>query len=332
MVGSQVAFVIVLVLLAAALVAALAIAHRQRAARGTANDQGLLAGELIELEEELNYAEALHADNPRAAANLARAHTELNTAFSIYNSRSSSESFSTSDANGVQARVAIVRDILANPHAPVSGVGNATVSPVLVNTQLSPAVSTESRIYEVALWILGIIPGIVLALQKSKARLYFASLDQRIKTNATQIDAYLNRRAQLLRDCPGFTADIDPEIAGNGIIEDSFNISNGRIDRAYQTLVERTQSQYGGEIPPELHKTLHSDRKIQREIAAARTLYNDTVNMWNTDIFAWPAKQMIASQERLTTRPVFVGSRLDQAQISSFSTNSTAALDQIRMR
>ena len=44
---------------------------------------------------------------------------------------------------------------------------------------------------------------------------------------------------------------------------------------------------------------------LQKEITAARTLYNDTVAIWNQDIFAWPAKQIVAARNRYTTRIPF---------------------------
>ena len=35
---------------------------------------------------------------------------------------------------------------------------------------------------------------------------------------------------------------------------------------------------------------------LQREITAARELYNDTINEWNRDIFAWPTKMIVAAK------------------------------------
>lgn len=44
---------------------------------------------------------------------------------------------------------------------------------------------------------------------------------------------------------------------------------------------------------------------LQKEITAARALYNDTVAIWNQDIFAWPTKQIVAARNRYTTRIPF---------------------------
>ena len=48
---------------------------------------------------------------------------------------------------------------------------------------------------------------------------------------------------------------------------------------------------------------------LQREITAARELYNDTVNAWNRDVFTWPTKQIVAARAGYTTRIPFVASQ-----------------------
>ena len=48
---------------------------------------------------------------------------------------------------------------------------------------------------------------------------------------------------------------------------------------------------------------------LQREITAARELYNDTVNAWNRDVFAWPTKQIVAARAGYTTRIPFIASQ-----------------------
>ncbi len=45
---------------------------------------------------------------------------------------------------------------------------------------------------------------------------------------------------------------------------------------------------------------------LQREITAAREVYNDTVNVWNRDVFSWPTKQIVAAKEGYTTRIPYI--------------------------
>ena len=47
---------------------------------------------------------------------------------------------------------------------------------------------------------------------------------------------------------------------------------------------------------------------LQKEITAARSLYNDTVNQWNADIFSWPTKMIVAARAGYTTRIPFTAS------------------------
>ena len=47
---------------------------------------------------------------------------------------------------------------------------------------------------------------------------------------------------------------------------------------------------------------------LQREITAARTVYNSRVTQWNTDIFAWPTKMIVAARQGYTTRIPFTAS------------------------
>ena len=48
---------------------------------------------------------------------------------------------------------------------------------------------------------------------------------------------------------------------------------------------------------------------LQREITAARELYNDTIFAWNRDIFAWPTKMIVAAKAGYTTRIPFIASK-----------------------
>ena len=47
---------------------------------------------------------------------------------------------------------------------------------------------------------------------------------------------------------------------------------------------------------------------LQKEITAARALYNDTVAIWNADIFSWPTKMIVAARAGYTTRIPFTAS------------------------
>ena len=54
---------------------------------------------------------------------------------------------------------------------------------------------------------------------------------------------------------------------------------------------------------------MNQNAYLQKEITAARELYNDTVNQWNRDIYAWPTKMIVAARAGYTTRIPFTASQ-----------------------
>ena len=59
----------------------------------------------------------------------------------------------------------------------------------------------------------------------------------------------------------------------------------------------------------EIADAMQQNMYLQREITAARELYNDTINEWNKDIFAWPTKKIVAAKNGYTTRIPFIASK-----------------------
>ena len=55
----------------------------------------------------------------------------------------------------------------------------------------------------------------------------------------------------------------------------------------------------------EIADAMQQNSYLQREITAAREVYNDTVNQWNKAVYEWPAKQFVAAKRGYTTRIPF---------------------------
>ena len=70
----------------------------------------------------------------------------------------------------------------------------------VIAKQLPVTVGVGSKIFEIALWVCGIIPGIVFAIKKVNAKNYFQQLQQKIQHNASQIDNYLEQRVMVLQN------------------------------------------------------------------------------------------------------------------------------------
>ena len=59
----------------------------------------------------------------------------------------------------------------------------------------------------------------------------------------------------------------------------------------------------------EIADAMKQNMYLQREITAARELYNDTINTWNRDVYRWPTKQIVAARSGYTTRVPFIASQ-----------------------
>ena len=189
----------------------------------------------------------------------------------------------------------------------------------VIAKKLPAKTGVGSVIFEIILWVLLIIPGVVFLYKKVKAQNYFDQLQQKIQAQASQIDNYLEQRVVVLQNCARL---LDKAIA---LDKDTFSSiakyrsgSASDEDRnALATTVDNISRNVNiaFENYPELkaHKEIESAMQqnmyLQREITAARELYNDSINAWNRDIFAWPTKAIVASRNGYTTRIPFIASK-----------------------
>ena len=181
-------------------------------------------------------------------------------------------------------------------------------------------VGVGSTIFEIALWLLGIIPGLVFLFMKIKAKNYFQQLEQKIQRNASQIDNYLEQRVVVLQNCARLldkAIELDKSTfeniaryrAGNSASADeNRNEVSSQLDKL-QTSVNVAFENYPDlEAHDQIADAMQQNMYLQREITAARELYNDTVNEWNRDVFAWPTKMIVAARNGYTTRIPFAAS------------------------
>ena len=71
----------------------------------------------------------------------------------------------------------------------------------VIAKQIPVSVGAESTLFEIALWVFGIIPGIIFTFMKINAQKHFDQLQQKIQRNASQIDNYLEQRVVVLQNC-----------------------------------------------------------------------------------------------------------------------------------
>lgn len=188
----------------------------------------------------------------------------------------------------------------------------------VIEKQIPATTGIGSVIFEIVLWVLGILPGLIFLFMKISARNYFQQLEQKIQADASEIDNYLEQRYQILQNVVGLverSIDLDKDVmktvaAYRGGVNSGTDRNamaselNGAIGRLFPQV----------EAYPELkaHQTIadamQQNSYLQREITAARTVYNDRVAQWNRDIFDWPTKNIVAAKQGYTTRIPFTAS------------------------
>lgn len=218
----------------------------------------------------------------------------------------------------------------------------------VIDRQLPVTVGFGSTLFEIALWVtipvlvllyvlimgatlenpvlvgvvgclLGILPGVIFIFMKISARNYFQQLEQRIQAEASNIDNYLEQRVQILQNVVGLVdraVDLDKDVmkavaalrGGGSINSENRNEVSQQIDTAYARLFPQVETYPELKAHNVIADAMQQNSYLQREITAARTIYNSRVTQWNTDIFAWPTKMIVAARQGYTTRIPFTAS------------------------
>ena len=195
----------------------------------------------------------------------------------------------------------------------------------VIAKKLPAKVGVGSKIFEFFLWFPLIIPGIVFIFKKTKAKNYFDQLQQKIQANASQIDNYLEQRVIVLQNCARLldkAIDLDKTTfeniakyrSGNNATDDERNNLAGKIDTLSRDVNIAFENYPDLKAHKEIESAMQQNMYLQREITAARELYNDSINAWNRDIFAWPTKAIVAAKQGYTTRIPFTASAEIKAQ------------------
>lgn len=215
----------------------------------------------------------------------------------------------------------------------------------VIEKQIPVTVGVGSLIFEIALWIiiplvvlagvalgvvprlngaifaaLGVLPGLIFLFMKINALAYLRKLQQKIQADASQIDNYLEQRVIILNNVVGLlnkAVDLDKDVmksvaalrsgASSGT-DSQRNAASAEMDSVLSRINVAFEAYPDLKAHATIADAMQQNSYLQKEITAARTLYNDTVAIWNQDIFAWPTKQIVAARQRYTTRIPFTAS------------------------
>ena len=191
----------------------------------------------------------------------------------------------------------------------------------VIAKQIPVKVGVGSKIFEVILWCLLIIPGVVFLIKKIKAATYLRQLEQKLQHDASQVDNYLEQRVVILQNLAKLVdkaVKLDQETfiaiaeARSGIHShdgDEMSATSAKIDSIGVNLNRTFENYPDLRSHGEIADAIAQNSYLQKEITAAREQYNDTVNTWNREIQVWPAKMIVAAKQGYTTRIPFAASK-----------------------
>ncbi|MBP5574342.1 MAG: LemA family protein [Bacilli bacterium] len=196
---------------------------------------------------------------------------------------------------------------------PVSEKGNDIN---VIYKQIPVKVGWGSTFFQIILWVLGIIPGLIFLGLKIKAGNYLSRLQQKIQHNASQIDNYLEQRVVILENTAALVnkaTKLDESTfqaiaaarAGSASLNEraaALENVNSKINVAMEAYPELKAHQ-------EIAMAMQQNSYLQKEITAAREVYNNTVLEWNGLMFRWPTYMIVAAKRGYTTRIPFAASQ-----------------------
>ena len=185
----------------------------------------------------------------------------------------------------------------------------------VIHKQIPVKVGWGSTFFQVLLFVLGIIPGIIFLCMKIKAGNYLSKLQQKIQHDASQLDNYLEQRVVILSNAAALVnkaTKLDEDTfqaiaqarAGGSLNERAAALENvnSKINLAMEAYPELKAHQ-------EIAMAMQQNSYLQKEITAAREVYNDTVFEWNGLMFKWPTYMIVAAKRGYTTRISFATSQ-----------------------
>ena len=193
----------------------------------------------------------------------------------------------------------------------------------VIHKQIEVKVGWGSTFFQVLLFILGIIPGIIFLCMKIKAGNYLSKLQQKIQHDASQLDNYLEQRVVILSNAAAlvnkatkldaYTFQAIAQARSGGTLNEraaALENVNSKINLAMEAYPELKAHQ-------EIAMAMQQNSYLQKEITAAREVYNDTVFEWNGLMFKWPTYMIVAAKRGYTTRIPFAASQETKQQARS---------------
>ena len=131
-------------------------------------------------------------------------------------------------------------------------------------------------------------------------------------------DNYLEQRVQILQNVVGLvnrSVELDKDVMktvaalrGGAINDGNRSEVNSQLNMACGRLFPQVEAYPELKAHQVIMDAMQQNSYLQREITAARSVYNSRVTQWNTDLFSWPTKMIVAARQGYTTRIPFTAS------------------------
>ena len=155
----------------------------------------------------------------------------------------------------------------------------------VIAKQIPIKVGVGSKVFEFFLWFPLIIPGIIFLILKVQAENYLRKLQQRINSDASQIDNYLEQRVVILKNTAALvekSVDLDKDVMTKIALYRSGNHPSDEERNAVATSIDNVAAKinFAVEKYPDLKahqqilEAMKQNSYLQREITAARQVYN----------------------------------------------------------
>jgi len=201
----------------------------------------------------------------------------------------------------------------------------------VIEKQVKVPKEAKDVVFEVALWVCGILPGLIFFFMKQRAKSYLQAVQQKIQAQASTIDNYMEQRVQILKNAAKLldkAVDLDKEIlekvsayrGGVSPDQDTARVEMANsLDQLGRSINVAFEQYPNIQAHNEIQAAMQQNAYLQKEITAARDLYNDAVLEWNQAIFQWPTKKIVASRAGYTSRiPFSISDETRQEARSTF--------------
>lgn len=191
----------------------------------------------------------------------------------------------------------------------------------VIDKQIPVKMERADKVFNIGIWFFGlVIGGIIFSVKKVKAKNYLRQLQQKIQHDASTIDNYLTQRVVILQNTAKLldrSIALDKETftqiaamrSGGTLSDEQRNELQGKLDMAERSIKVAFEAYPELKAHNDIAQAMQQNAYLQQEITAAREMYNDTVQRWNTDIFQWPTNKIAAAQAGYTTRIPFIASK-----------------------